>query len=328
METPDALEIPNDPHDAAAYWFAREHGGLMSDAERPLFERWRQADARHEQAYQEMCQVWRVAEAVPDRELRAIVADGRAAPDASRRRYLALGMGTVCTAAVAAAVLAPQWWRAEPSFTDHYATQRGERRQIVLPDDSVLTLNTASSATARFYEGERVVVLEEGEAMFEVSHDKARPFIVETGVGRVRVTGTRFNVRRDADDMTVTVESGSVEVSTGSWWHRHTATLTAGLGVDVTANAGDLYARRMDVAALTAWRQGKAVFDGTPLFQVVDEMNRYRGSPIRVQGALRQLRIAGVFSVDNTNDFLAVLPTVAPVRVVQRDDGGSEIVAR
>ncbi|XOT97985.1 hypothetical protein ACMTAU_03630, partial [Alcaligenes pakistanensis] len=45
-----------------------------------------------------------------------------------------------------------------------------------------------------------------------------------------RVTGTSFTVRRDAEQVKVLVESGSVEVSSGRWWNRQTRYLAAGSG--------------------------------------------------------------------------------------------------
>lgn len=301
----------------------------MTAAERQAFDAWRRADGAHESAYQEMLQVWRAAQAVPDQKLRNIVNRVQRAPDmvSRKRRHVDWGLGLACSAAVVAGVVGPRLWALEPSFSARYSTKRGERRRIVLPDESVLNLNTATAASVRFYDAERVVELQAGEIMFAVASNKSRPFIVETDLARVRVTGTRFDVRGDPDRLIVAVESGSVEVSTGSWWRRQTERLTAGLGVSVAANAPALNVEPVDVPALTAWRQGKVVFDGTPLGQVVEEMNRYRDHPIRVRaGALSRLRIAGVFSVDDTDSFLDVLPTLAAVRVVRGPDGNSDIV--
>ena len=59
MDTSDARRPPADPLDAAAYWFARDSGGLMSAAERIEFDAWRRADPAHERAYREMLDTWR-----------------------------------------------------------------------------------------------------------------------------------------------------------------------------------------------------------------------------------------------------------------------------
>lgn len=320
---------PRDPLDAAAYWFARDHGGLMTAAERRQFDAWRQADAAHERAYQEMLQVWGLTQAVPDHDLRPLLARRPPARAVSpERRRLAWGLAATACAAAGAGLAWPLWWPAETLFQQRYATGRGERRRVALQDDSVLTLNTAIQAEVRYTRDERHVALQAGEILFEVSPDKARPFIVETELGRVRVTGTRFNVRYDRQRLAVAVESGSVEVATGAWWQRERVLLAAGQGVSLARQGDPLQVESVNVAALTAWKQGKAVFDNVPLAQVVDEINRYREQPIRVAAALRGIRIAGVFDIDDTRGFLTALPALIPVRVAPRADGGSDLVAR
>ena len=129
-------------------------------------------------------------------------------------------------------------------------------------------MNTGTQAEVRYTRSERrVTLLPGGEIMLEVSPDASHPFIVDTEIGRVRVTGTRFNVRHDGGQMAVAVESGSVEVIAGPWWNGQRVKLPAGYGAhgrrrrDGAHPAGGR-------AALTAWRQGKAVFNDTPLAEV------------------------------------------------------------
>src|SRR5690606_36664148 len=173
------------------------------------------------------------------------------------------------------------------------------------------------------------VVLKLGEAFVTVAAEQGRPFVADAGPATVTVTGTRFNVRRDVDRLTVAVESGSVEVATGRWWHRDVRRLGAGQGARMARDASSLEVSAVNIASVAAWRQGKAVFDATPLEIIVAELNRYRLQPILLRSAsLRQLRIAGVFSVDDPDAFLDVLPTLAPVAVLRLPDGRSEIVPR
>ena len=117
--------------------------------------------------------------------------------------------------------------------------------------------------------------------MLDVSPDASHPFIVDTEIGRVRVTGTRFNVRHDGGQMAVAVESGSVEVIAGPWWNGQRVKLPAGYGVRMAGGGETVRIQPVDVATLTAWRQGKTVFNDTPLAEVVREVNRYRAQPSR-----------------------------------------------
>jgi transmembrane sensor len=59
----------------------------------------------------------------------------------------------------------------------------------------------------------RFVELVKGEALFEVRPDPRRPFTVTAGDASIRDVGTRFNVYRGADNTTVSVLEGEVQVS-------------------------------------------------------------------------------------------------------------------
>lgn len=321
--------LPEDPHDAASYWFARERGGLMSAQEAVQFAQWRNIP-QNNQAYREILAVWRVAQTVPDEALRAIVVTPSTRSPADmpvKRRHLRwslAALASIMTVGVAGHVILGQ----RATFSQTYATAAGQRRQVNLPDGSVINLNTATTITVRFYDAMRHVDLEAGEAVFSVTHDKDQPFIVDAGLGEVRVTGTLFCVRRDAHQLSVSVESGSVEVSRGNWRGKEKISLAAGAGVFVNGTAITPMPEHTDVLALTAWQQGKVVFDDTALPRVIDEMNRYRATPIHMQGDFSKMRIAGVFSVDDTETFLTALPTLIPVSVLKKQDDSVVILAR
>ncbi len=95
-------------------------------------------------------------------------------------------------------------------------TPAGQRARMVLPDGSQVWLNadTRMEYPAVFAKGERRVKLS-GEALFEVAHDKACPFIVETFASEVEVLGTRFNVLADAEanEFSTTLLQGRVKVT-------------------------------------------------------------------------------------------------------------------
>lgn len=254
---------------------------------------------------------------------------GAASEVSHGRRGLLWGLGAASTAALAVAFVASPRWFGGAGFTQRYASRLGERQTVELPDGSTLALNTDTAIEVQFGESERRVLLERGEAFFSVAADSSRPFLVDAALATVKVTGTRFNVRRDSGALAVSVESGSVEVSGGRWWKPDVRRLGPGQGVRVAQGAGRMEVSSVDVAAVSAWRQGKAVFDAAPLEAIVAELNRYRARPIMLRNpALAQLRIAGVFSIDEPNAFLDILPTLAPVAVRRSPDGSVEIVPR
>ncbi|SHI19862.1 FecR family protein [Pollutimonas bauzanensis] len=320
--------LPNDPREAAAYWFARVHSGRFTLAEKQQFGQWREADSRHEHEYRAIDEIWQAASLIAEDELRELLeapqSHGGSRPRLSRRQWIA-GGAAACAAALVAGVGLPRALTGSPSFEAEYATVAGEQRSETLPDGSVLELNTRSRIVVRYYDDQRRVELLEGEVMFSVAHNARQPFLVDAGPASVRVTGTQFNVRRDAAQVDVAVQSGSVEVTSGQWWNRHTATLTASQRTHV--QPGELAAvEDTDIAALTAWRQGKVVFKEQPLERVIHEMNRYLASPIRLADSrLKGLSMTGVFNIRDADSFLQALRTTLPVAVRLRADGGADL---
>lgn len=317
-----------DPRDAAAYWFARAHSGNFTPEEAQALSHWRQESAAHEQEYLALDEIWQVAGLAPEDDMRELLV---AAPSVSRerhspiRRRLVLGGLTAGVAAVAISTYMTVDWFETPVYTSRFETRKGEQRTESLPDGSVLELNTESVVTVRYYSKRRSVELTSGEVMFNVSAQAGRPFIVDAQVGTVYVTGTRFNVRRAGDQVSVAVASGTVDVISGHWWSRHKESLTAGLGTRMSAN-GITPAIKVDVASVTAWRAGKIVFEDLPLQDVVAEMNRYLSPPIQiVDDRLRGMRLNGVFTLRDPAAFLTALSRSMPIAVTTRSDGGANL---
>ncbi len=309
--------------DEAARWFTRNRDPKQGSNERREFEAWLAADASHRSEYRFLEEIWSAADLIPEQRLRALCsAEVRPLPGASRRRFL---QGAL--AAAASVVLAGGATYLFDPFSlrgENYVTALGERRQVVLTDGSTLDLNGRTRITVDYGADRRLVRLEAGEAMFSVTPDNARPFVVEAGAGRVTVTGTRFNVRRDVEDVRVAVESGRVLVA----GERGEASrpLLAGDGVRVAADGGVGPVQRIDIASITAWRQGKLIFTDVPLAEVAREVSRYREQPLRVVPEVANLRFSSVFRADDTNALLAALPRILPVKVRTLPDGSSEII--
>lgn len=331
MKPPNAPAHADDPRDLAAAWFAHLHGGHASAQDRHAFEQWYQAHPEHARQYRHVQHIWEATLQVPEAELRALLA--RADRPASRpslaRRRFGLGLTGVCCAALVGGVALQQGWLAQPQQVVDITAPRGERRQVTLPDGSVLEVNTGTRAQARWFSHRREITLTEGEIFFAVQPDAHRPFIVHAGASRVVVTGTRFNVRHDAERVQVSVESGAVEVSGGPWWHREVQQLTANQGVEVRTGETPGAVRPVELGSLLAWRRGKIVFENTPLAQAVDEINRYLPEPARLDApSLRGHRVAGIFSVDEPQALIDMLPEFAPVTVYRLANGQFRIVAR
>jgi len=214
-------------------------------------------------------------------------------------------------------------------YTAEFSTALGERRQVALPDGSVIDLNSRSRVQVRYEQDLRHIELSEGEAMFSVEHDTSRPFVVASGSGKITVTGTRFDVRRDPAETRVVVEQGTVKVQGRDAADNEFVSLVAGTGTRVDAKGFVTAAYAVNPAELTAWRSGKLVFNNASLSEVAAEVSRYREKPLRIGNEkVGNLRLTSVFKSDNTDALLKALPNILPVAVRTLDDGSQEIISK
>jgi transmembrane sensor len=197
-----------------------------------------------------------------------------------------------------------------------YATRVGERRRIGLADGSAVDLNTSSALSVAFTDRVRRLELHAGEAMFEVASDASRPFVVDAAGTETQAIGTVFSVRRD-DAVSVRVVEG--EVAVGDAGTKGTGVrVAAGQQVAFAADGSRSSPEPFDVAAETAWRRGKLIFNRRPLGEVASELDRYRVGRIAIPDArLRRLEVTGVFDLSDPDAVLRTIGQTLPVTVVQ-----------
>uniref|UniRef100_UPI00286D4D9E FecR family protein n=1 Tax=Phenylobacterium sp. TaxID=1871053 RepID=UPI00286D4D9E len=201
--------IDNARRDAAAGWLVRLQSADLIEAEAVAFDAWLTAHPGNAPAYDQVLSVTLELEAAAPRIAQALRAPPLHRRPPARRGWIVAG-GVAAAAAVAIAVLPFSALRPAPTQT--YVTVKGEHRTVRLADGSVLDLNAGSALSVTLARRERQVILLQGEAVFDVAPDKARPFLIAAGDRTVRVVGTRFDVRRRDGQLSVTVERGLVEV--------------------------------------------------------------------------------------------------------------------
>jgi transmembrane sensor len=266
-------------------------------------------------------------------------ASARWALPASRLRRAALAAGVL--AAAAAALL----WHSRPGFRD-FETATGEQRTFELEDGSVVSLNTHSRIAVRLGARAREVRLLRGEALFHVAHDPGRPFLVSTEDAVVQAVGTQFDVYRRDDGTVVAVLEGRVDVTTaapappasGSAVEPSAARGTSRAGAVRSLGAsqeaqvshqGSVSIREVsNVSDTVAWRERRLIFRDQTLERIVDEFNRYRAHPIRLEGRAVSERIyTGVFDADDAESLLQVL-ALDPALDVERSASGIRVRLR
>jgi len=323
-------------------WLIRRTGGDFSARDEADFRAWLKADAPHHSAYARQQAQWAALDCLPAdglEILRANLAHDLAAGERSRpaspvrRRFLVPALSAAALALVAsrAGFMAWNHWQAQPVFAQSFSTQRGQQLEVPLPDGSRLRLDTATRVDVTYYRQRREVRLPEGQAVFSVHGDTARPFEVLAGPLRITVVGTRFSVRHTPgiagdDGVRVAVEEGRVKVdriapdaSSGAV----ASPIFLSAGQQIASNAQGVLepVAALSTAGIAPWRDKRVSFDNTRLDQVLAELERYGDTRLLLRDpAVASLRVTGTFNPARLDSFARLLPQAAPVQLREAGD--------
>lgn len=331
--------MSHDIPSTAPEWIARMNAGPLSPELQTAFEAWLASDSGNQAAFTLARLTWSVAERlnaseVARNELRALAAAPvpwsqrllgvlpdrfAAGPRAWAPAFAALLMVVVSTVWYLEASRGP----VDPfllSQDQSAATGLGEISNYNLPDGSKVTVNAQSAVRMAFTRTERTLILERGEAFFEV-HPDSKPFVVVAGARRVVVTGTKFDVKLDdyRSGLQVAVVEGHVNVGNGA----ETNNVTPLKANDVFLFPDNGAPERLQVAAnlISAWQTRRLHFEGTTVGDVLFSVNRFAPKPLRLANPqLAELPMSGSFPAGDTDAVLFSLQSLYGIEATDRGD--------
>ena len=159
----------------------------------------------------------------------------------------------------------------DPSFIIK-SNNSGIVQNVPLPDGTVIQLNNHSKLIypERFAGDSREVFLE-GEAYFDVKHDKKHPFIVRAGELKIRVLGTKFTVNASSQSpqITATLLEGSIEVSN----EKRQMLMKPSQQLRYDVNSGNMLLTELSNASREIrWIQNVWVLSETPLLDICQRL--------------------------------------------------------
>lgn len=351
----------------AARWLVRRGGDSWTEHDQEQLDAWLAKRTAHKVAFLRLQAAWTRAArmqalaagtpagAIPRRgswnHLR--IARRMQRPEASLALLPSRGVAARFVAAAGSALLLASTaylYSARTFAGTLYATPIGGIEKVCLADGSQVTLDTNTRIRVTLTPKERLIRLDSGEAYFDVSEDKTRPFVVYVGDDRLSAVDTKFAVRRTGDDAQVVVTEGRVRItesesllhgllnaayrlpsSASEWNEALSPGITSGavtsLAEPVYLTAGEIAqtssARILvrkgaapDTDRLLAWRAGYLEFDNTTLASAVAQFNRYTERQIVIASpGIAAIRIGGSFRATNVQAFLSLLARGFPIEI-------------
>ncbi len=307
----------------------KHFAGQSSAAEEKLLQKWLHESGENRQVYAEIEKIWERTQPKHSAELPDIQAEwsaiqarlGIRIPEEKARILPIKQPQTVGTqrftqsrgvrwAAVAAAaifVLTVSRVFLNIDSRQVYATQNAERKNVELPDGTLVQLNSASEVRflAGLQDSVRLVFLQ-GQAFFKVAHD-GRPFVVQTENAQIRVLGTSFDVHARDNQTRVIVKEGRVQLQALSTNSPDKVVLEANEKSIVFMEKNPTPVEPVDANYLIGWLNSRFVFHQTPLREIIAEMQRRYDTNIRLQApSLGERSMSGVFKEQQIDTTMAV----------------------
>jgi transmembrane sensor len=265
----------------------------------------------------------------------------------------------VAAAIAGLAVLGVIWQVSPYGFRPgEYRTAIGEQRIVELADHTRITIDATTHLLVRFTKDIRSVQLLRGQAQFSVAKDPSRPFEVIAGGRTIVAVGTVFTVEYVDNRIQVAMVEGKVAVLASNQRDVKNVPpaapeiealpqsdaaqadvarpasqqaddaaveeiyLSAGEQLDVGQDGSSVVTPKADIAAVTAWREGKVIFRTTPLGEAVRRMNRYSHLQLKIDdSALAAQKFSGVFEAGDTRGFVGALQRYLSVKADYSEPG-------
>ncbi|MDO5977643.1 FecR family protein [Flavivirga spongiicola] len=205
--------------------------------------------------------------------------------------------------------------QAAPNGHFSFITNRGDKKEVYLPDGSKIVLNADSELTypKEFNDSIREVTLI-GEAFFDIKRDENKPFIVNTNSIKIRVLGTSFNVKSYAKDTKVetTLVTGKVELIKDE---ETPIVLAPSQKAVFHKKENKLEIEEVKSLDVVAWKDGTLIFNKTPLREVAIDLERKYNIEININSLkLLNYEYTGTFDNLSIYEVLKLLTISSPIK--------------
>ena len=304
-------DLPDDVLDQAFYWAMLLGDTQVAEDDLNAHQHWLAQSPLHQQAWQrmqmvegELCKIENNARSKSARALNQVVHNR-----SRRQRKLAataLSFMLMCGIGLNASY---------DQLRYDYATRTGEQETLTLEGGAIVHLDSHTLLDLNRVEGRLVLSLYQGQILIDSSAAKVqnKPQ-VRTSEARFTPVGTRFVVRKPEHASELTVTEGQVQIKTA----QQSQLATAGEQFFVTE--GLINSNHSNGLSADAWADGLIEADDAPLGEVISALDKHHKGYLRVSPTAAQIRVTGVFRLDDIDGALATLQRSLPINIKRTTD--------
>lgn len=208
-----------------------------------------------------------------------------------------------------------------------YSTQANQQKIVTLDEGTTIRLNENSSLSIpkTLTDDKRQVELR-GEAYFKVTHDPEHPFVVKTIGSRIRVLGTKFNVKSGTiqNNVEVAVIEGKVALASASSENVAKAVLSRNNFGTLRLSDSQITIEEVNTRNYISWIHKRLKFSGENLQNVSQQLERLYDVEITFEtSSLKKLNLTADIEKDNLSK---VLTTIAKTFDISYRIDGKKII--
>jgi ferric-dicitrate binding protein FerR (iron transport regulator) len=176
----------------------------------------------------------------------------------------------------------------------------GARRQLLLPDSSVLWVNAGSTVSIpqEWSDSSREIELE-GEGFFDIRSDPQRPFLVHVRNATVKVLGTSFNIHAyPSEPVAVAVATGRVLLRSETSGHGQILARNEKAVLDPAD--GNIHSSNDSADTWSQWIKGGLQFRDSPLQEAIHALERHYNIRLELTGESRGLYCTAKYEADES----------------------------
>ena len=315
-------ELHESINDQDIYWASCQKDGL-NPKEKSNLENWLKQE-EHKKAYKRAQNTFNIFQNIPknySKDLR-----NKTHQSVKRRKFIQNIKPLLSYAAVLFVVIFTAFKNYDyfiPNYENTYISYKQSIKNITLPDNSRISIDAKTSLLIKYYANKREVVLNKGQAVFTVSKNKNKPFIIRSGKTYIEVVGTKFEVQKEKNITKISVIEGIVKI--GNIYNENKdpkilTLLNKGESIILHNSAKVDYIGSIDINTIANWQDDLLIFNNSTLENDFNIFSKYYDIDVELKGTTSQLLFSGKFDTKGLDKFLNAIEKVYSLQIKRNNN--------
>lgn len=304
--------------DEAIHWATLRKEGSSQSQEKE-FELWLEKSDLHKKAFNEANVIYSIFNSIPKEQSEFL--SKQAHKSIRKMKFIDRTVKPLIGFAAILACLFIGYKFFIPNYTQSYHTAFNTVKNDLLPDGTKISVDTNTKLSVSYFNNRRKVLLENGQAFFEVAKDEHKPFIIDSGKTKIEVVGTKFEVRNLDNITTVNVKEGAVKVSFDTSTIRPNKDISILKQGDkvIISDIGVLqYIGKTPLEEIAPWKHDEIIFSKTTLKEAFKSFSRYQNLEIDFKNKKFEDKLfSGKFNTLEVDRFIFAIQKIYPIKVIK-----------